>query len=108
MTVKILGTKYFIYEKSEQEDALLLTHDAYCDKTSKKIVYVAKPADTNLEKWDVYRRKLIRHEIIHAFLYESGLHECWEHSNGHDETMVDWIAAQFPKIKKAFKQANCD
>ncbi len=25
----------------------------------------------------------------------------------HDESFVDWIAAQFPKLQKAFKEADC-
>lgn len=51
----------------------------------------------------------MRHEIIHAFLYESGLAENFEHANefGQDETMVDWIAMQFPKILEVYKEAGC-
>ena len=26
---------------------------------------------------------------------------------GTDETLVDWIALQFPKMEKAFKEADC-
>ena len=51
------------------------------------------------------KRNIIRHELIHAFLYESGLdvNSKW----GTDETLVDWIALQFPKMEKAFKEADC-
>lgn len=54
-------------------------------------------------------RLILRHEIIHAFLNEPGL--C-QSSNSVDawainEEMVDWIAIQFPKIKKAFEEAGC-
>jgi hypothetical protein len=50
----------------------------------------------------------MRHEILHAFLYESGLRE---NSNkvyawAENEEMVDWIAIQFPKIEKIYKELN--
>ena len=56
-----------------------------------------------------YRKKVLRHEIVHAFLYESGM---WCNSGasdawGTDETIVDWIAIQSPKIFKAFEEADC-
>jgi hypothetical protein len=52
----------------------------------------------------------LRHEIIHCFLHESGV---WGSSSGADswamnEEMVDWIAMQFPKILKVFKQLGCE
>ena len=53
-------------------------------------------------------KKQLRHEIIHAFLAESGLQTNFEHCRqfGHDETMVDWIAIQFPKIYKVYKDVG--
>lgn len=41
-------------------------------------------------------KRVMRHEIIHAFFYESGLDV--ESSWGTDGTLVDWIALQFPKV----------
>ncbi len=108
MTINILGTKYTIYELTPQQDTELYECDGYCDKTLKRIVISKKSADCNLGDFEVYRRKILRHEIIHAFLFESGLHENFAHQMGHDETYVDWIAAQYPKIKRAFIQAGCD
>ena len=51
----------------------------------------------------------IRHEIIHAYLMESGLNgsangvDCW----ARNEEMVDWFAIQFPKILKTFEKLDC-
>lgn len=107
--VDVLGTEYTIEEKSKAEDSYLNNCDGYCDKTSKKIVIITKGDDCEIENFEVYRRKVLRHEIIHAFLFESGLHESWEHKQfGHDETYVDWIAAQFPKLQKAFREADAE
>lgn len=49
-------------------------------------------------------KRIIRHEIIHAFMFESGLGFNFEHKPfGQDETMIDWFAIQYPKIKKIFR-----
>ena len=48
----------------------------------------------------------LRHELIHAFLSESGLNN----SNSYDgswvnnEEMVDWLAIQSPKIFKVYEE----
>lgn len=94
-------------ERSAAEDRTLEECDGYCDKTAKLIVIAKKEADCDLMDFDSHRKKVMRHEIIHAFLFESGLHECWTHGSGHDETYVDWIAVQFPKLLKAFEEAGC-
>jgi predicted SprT family Zn-dependent metalloprotease len=62
-----------------------------------------------LQDMDTFIKKVIRHEIIHAFLIESGLNnnsmkvEYW----AQNEEMVDWIAYQFPKISMVFKEIGC-
>lgn len=108
LKIDILGTEYTITIASTANDPYLKKCDGYCDKTSKRIVVTDKGNDNELDNFEAYQKKCIRHEIIHAFLFESGLHENWKHDNfGHDETYVDWIAAQFPKLIRAFKAANC-
>lgn len=107
MIINVLGTSYSIEEHSTAEDRLLEDCDGYCDKTTRQIVIAKKENDCDLGDFEAYRKKVMRHEIIHAFLFESGLHECWEHKSGHDETFVDWIAVQFPKLLEAFKEAGC-
>lgn len=106
-TLNILGTEYTMCLATEQEDVQLKKMDGYCDKTSKKMVVIEKAEDSDLEDFTVFQRKVMRHEIIHAFLFESGLHENWIHEAGHDETYLDWIAVQFPKLAKVFAEAGC-
>ena len=82
--------------------------DGYADKTSRKIVISTEDEDSELADYDVYRKKIMRHEIIHAFLFESGLHENFKHEEwGHEETMIDWVAVQFPKMLEVFREAGC-
>lgn len=108
-TVNILGTEYTIAAKSRDKDERLSDCDGYCDKTSKEIVIV----DLENEEYDIsdiewLGKKVLRHEIVHAFLYESGLHENFENHQwgGVDESIVDWIAIQFPKILKAYEEVG--
>lgn len=102
MTVNILGTEYEIEYKSRDEvqkefdDEQII--DGYCDDFEKKIVIVDKMPEE-------CTKMTIRHEIIHAFLFESGLGFSWERpsNTGHDETTVDWFARQWDKIQSVFK-----
>lgn len=107
--VRILGALYTIEEKTMQQDGFLGECDGYCDKSTRLIRVAAKKPDCQIADFERYQRKVLRHEIIHAFLYESGLEENFEHANkwGHDETMVDWFANQFPKILTVFEKVGC-
>lgn len=42
---------------------------------------------------------VLRHEIIHAYFFESGLLDY-----GTNEQLVDWIVLQFPKMLETFKR----
>ena len=107
MKIDVLGTKYTITVTTTEKDNFLINCDGYCDKTSKKIVVKDKTPDCEIDDYAVYLKKIKRHEIIHAFLFESGLHENFKHDEwGHDETTIDWIAVQFPKLLEAFKAAD--
>lgn len=106
MTVMVLGTAYTV--ENRDNDPALVDADGYCDWTTKTIV-LARNVAGNLHDMGEYRKKVLRHEIVHAFLLESGLHECsgevecW----AANETMVDWIARQGAKIYKAWEEAAC-
>lgn len=104
MKINVLGTDYEVVLNAREEDySYLEDADGYCDFTIKKIVVAEMVSDDdtggNLEH---YQQKVIRHEIVHAFMYESGLDVCSEW--GRDETLVDWIAIQSPKMMKLFEE----
>ena len=108
--VYILGTQYNIKLISEADDPMLKTLGGYTDHTAKKIVVklIEKKSDS-VQNLSDYTKNIMRHEIIHAFLFESGLVAC---ANGIDcwsqnEEMIDWFAYQSPKIFKLFQQLNC-
>ena len=50
----------------------------------------------------VYEKEVIRHELVHAMLYECGLDSSW----AENEEVTDWIAIQFNKIMGVFKAVD--
>ena len=103
MKVNILGTEYRIIEEEFCDKDL----DGYCDYTSKEI-HIRNDNVNKVGDFEYLMKKQLRHEIIHAFLSESGLQANYEHYQqfGHEETIVDWFAIQSPKLFTAFKEAG--
>lgn len=109
--VHILGTAYKILIIEEGDYHYSREADGWCDTQAKEILLYNYKQDLNsVRDLVAYQKKVLRHEITHAFLYESGLCSC-SLSGGSwakNEEMVDWIAIQEPKLNKAFKEAGCD
>ena len=106
-TVNILGTEYTVVETDKETEKRLSDCDGFCDKSSKEIVIITEYEESELSNWEWYRKQILRHEIIHAFFFESGLMENFESKPyGIMETLVDWIAIQFPKILKAYEEVG--
>lgn len=103
-TVDVLGTKYKLVQSNSGKDVVLEEASGYCDYTTKTLVIKdLLPKSGSLGDLEEYKKRVIRHELVHAFLFESGLAgESW----GADEEIVDWIAFQFPKLLEAFKSAG--
>lgn len=102
---EILGVGYVIERKLEADDVLLKNLDGYCDESIKYIA-VCKHIDEldNLKNMVEFENKVLRHEIIHAYLSESGLGECSEWAK--NEEMVDFFARQLPKIVTTMNELN--
>lgn len=104
--VSILGTEYTIEtDVDEKQDPKLESRDGFCDFSTKQIKISTFDKDNDsIEDLDLYKRRVLRHEILHAFLYESGLDsECpW----AINEEMIDWLAIQYPKICTLFAEIN--
>ena len=116
--INILGTEYRIEIHKVSEDDWLKDNclAGYCDEENKLIVIADMSEEEYFKGMDEggqqkYFRKVLRHELIHAFLNESGLSASASVPTGawskHEE-MVDWIAIQFPKIQKVFVELGCD
>lgn len=112
MTVDILGTKYKILYKTEKQDVNLTKIDGYCDHSTKTIICIkrAKNHDNNLLLADLkpIDNRVLRHEILHAFMCESGLscNSFGVTSWAENEEMIDWFALQAPKIYEVYRKLN--
>ena len=96
--INILGTQYSLVFDDSETDSMFENALGYCDDTSKKIAIDTSPQDAGDQA--AQQRRIVRHELIHAFLSESGLGDSAEWAVS--EETVDWIARQFPKLAKTF------
>ena len=108
--INILGTTYKVYlNVPYTKDPHLAGAYGYTDFHGKRIVVADVRTVPGWEEadavaaLDVYACT-VRHEVIHAYLMESGLNgssnavDCW----ARNEEMVDWFAIQVPKMVKTF------
>lgn len=105
--INVMGTEIRVEFRKESDDPMLDGLGGYFDASINLIVvkihedekYAVKDAES-------VQRKTLRHEIIHAFLHESGLD--WSSSPvdawATNEEMVDWFALQSPKIFNVFQE----
>lgn len=103
--INVLGVNYEIEFLSIEDDPKLNECDAYCDYTVKKIV-IEKPEHNPLLLEDIQynQERLLRHELLHAFLYECGL--CNQSEWATNEEMIDFFAIQFEKINSVFSNID--
>lgn len=118
MELNILGkiylTEFMDYKDDPSFEAASCC--AYHDGIGKKIVICCAdtieerkgyPREENAE----FERIAMRHEILHAFLYQSGLDTSSFISENcgwaRNEEMIDWFAMQAPKIVEAYRAAGC-
>lgn len=110
--IKILGTTYKVYlNVPSTKDPHLNGLFGYTSFHDKKIVVADVRTIPGWESvddagaWDTFSCT-VRHEVIHAYLMESGLNgsanpaNCW----ALNEEMIDWFAIQMPKLLKTFRE----
>lgn len=99
-SITILDEKWDVVFCNKKDDPLLNDCDGYTftEKGTRRIV-VAK---------DGYLSKdhILRHELIHAFLFETGLGFCCDWAL--NEEMVDYFARNWEKIDKIMNNAIKD
>lgn len=105
--INVLGTEIQIEFRKEEDDPKLEELGGYFDSSINLIVVKIHEEDKySVKDLEAHQKKTLRHEITHAFLYESGLDwssiqpEAW----ATNEEMVDWFAIQAPKIFKVFQE----
>lgn len=108
--INILGTDYTAELISDSKDIKFKEADGYVDPSIHliRVALFEKDSETVSDVAN-YIKKVMRYEIVHAYLFESGLAECsgTVDSWAQNEEMVDWIARQFPKMKRTMEALNC-
>ena len=116
--VEIMGVPWRIQVKKDKEDPYFekTGSDGYCS-APEKILCVIDYFDYEpvKDETDLYKtesmKDILRHEIVHAFLYESGLGNdsfVYRSPWARNEEMVDWFARQGTKIFRAWQEAGCN
>ena len=107
--IDILGVEYTIYlddcKTFHEENRIVY---GVCDYNFNVIYLNPKFFNDLSVNGKKFYNVTMRHEILHAYLYESGLAEC---SNTCDswalnEEMVDWFATQSKKIFETYAKLN--
>lgn len=111
-TVSILGSEWtikYVDDDPAFAQANGITNDAAREIIIENVKMSDDPLDFDMQSQYINQKRVLRHELIHAYLYESGLGDS---SNGCDawavnEEMVDWFARNSPKIFATFKELKC-
>lgn len=110
--IEVLGTIYTIELRDLKDDEQLKEAAGYCSFNGHEMIIRQDQEyyKNQTEEWITNNICCtIRHEIIHAFMYESGLDQCAFGYTGpwaRNEEMIDWFAIQSPKIYKVFTDLN--
>ena len=106
--INVLGTEYDVEFLDERDEAMkALNADGYTDFSIKSIkVLKNKEEDDATKQKDriKYQNRVLRHELIHAFLFESGIDDGMQF---HNEECVDFFAMQYEKLAKILEYAGC-
>jgi len=93
--INIQGVEYKLFASDERKsDVNLREMDGYCDYGTKQIVI------DDAIIGNAYKKHVLIHEIVHAYLHESGLRGQGNSDWAINEQVVDWIAAMADKITK--------
>lgn len=111
-TVDILGSQWKI--KYVDDDPAFTMANGYANEAAREIVIENVKMKNDPLSYDMQsqynnQKRVLRHELIHAYLFESGLGDS---SNSCDawavnEEMVDWFARTIPKMTETFKELKC-
>lgn len=108
MKVNVLGTEYDVNVLEEPDETMkAMNCDGYTDNSIRLIRVLKNKEDDDVTKQKnriIHQNIVLKHELIHAFLYECGIDSGMQF---HNEVCVDFFAMQFGKIAKIFEDAGC-
>lgn len=92
----ILSAHYIISVGTHKEIGLDEEFSGDCDTTLKTIRVATDKlvdCDGSVERTIETMKLTLRHELCHAFLYESGMKQYYD-----DETLIGWLEVMLPKL----------
>lgn len=101
--VSVLGVEYVI-KMADDLESKEGTELAGLAKLYSKEILLSNSIAENYDGVELenYTKNTLRHELIHAFLHESGRADwCF------DEDMVEYLAMMIPKMAKAMMDTKC-
>lgn len=98
--INILGSTWTVIPEEMKDN----NYDGLADLSTKEI-RIRMDNTNEVGDFEALVKKQTRHEVIHAFLYESGL--SFNSDWAVNEELVDWIAIQFPKIAEVYEKLGC-
>ena len=108
-TINVLGVMYRIEIRTPEDDPRMADKDGITDASTNQIFIddfekrAAKDPENAIGRPWWFRDQVLRREIIHAFLTESGCVDAFWHT----EDMVNWLAYMEPRLHAAFVDAGC-
>lgn len=114
MEIEILGTFYTLHRGGREDprfaNGIMGRCDSYLKELSvRNVVEMYAESSWKPKKWFMLQEaEALHHEIVHAYLNESGLKGNTKSSPNwaNNEEMVDWIAVMGEKIADSFKEAD--
>jgi hypothetical protein len=114
--ISIIGVEYKIIADTYENEKCYKKRNinGFCDVYTKEIHFLKldtvdswkhEPKETKTQ----CENTAIRHEIVHAFLYESGLNQnaiTYGGAWSRNEEMVDWLAIQITKINEVYEELD--
>lgn len=101
--INIMGTPYSVYfdiPDNSEFDGETRLYQKQIHVRPKDKMFLDFEAATPSENEERYKH-VMRHEILHAFLFECGLTEY-----SQDETLVEFLASTAPKLFAIYKEHN--
>lgn len=109
--ISVMGSEFEIIYTTEEEDPTIKGKSGVCYSLLQKIkidqyIYL-DDADGSVAEAEKASKLLsllaiLRHEIIHAFFFQSGLDsQC---SFAVDEVLIDWLSLKLPEIVEVMNQ----
>lgn len=108
--VNVMGQEYQILKVSRDQYKTCEGLDGWCDAYGKKIYYVDPETDPDSDPIAISPEELVkqvlRHEIVHAFLTESGLAANSEVFLVHGRRMKKWLTGSHGTAKNYIKRGR--